>query len=126
MASNSMLFPDEVGDEKSPASKNSIDKNPSPAQREELDNPSAEDKTNKNPSSDGTALLQTQQSPTQARRLSREWDASKVPPSQFQRPKGSIYATPSTRDGHVERADRDHKYWDKMKEKGWLPGSDKK
>ncbi|KAI1775681.1 hypothetical protein F4818DRAFT_414630 [Hypoxylon cercidicola] len=32
-----------------------------------------------------------------------EWDASKTPPSRFQKRKGSIYATPSSRDGHVER-----------------------
>ena len=30
-------------------------------------------------------------------------DASKVPPSRFQKRKGSIYATPSSRDGHVDR-----------------------
>ena len=28
-------------------------------------------------------------------------DASKVPPSRFQKREGSIYATPSSRDGHV-------------------------
>ncbi|KAH7035684.1 uncharacterized protein B0I36DRAFT_361019 [Microdochium trichocladiopsis] len=32
-----------------------------------------------------------------------EWDAGKTPPSRFQKRKGSIYATPSSRDGHVER-----------------------
>ncbi|KAI1814678.1 hypothetical protein GGS20DRAFT_398324 [Poronia punctata] len=32
-----------------------------------------------------------------------EWDASKTPPSRFQKRKGSIYATPSSRDGHVDR-----------------------
>ncbi|KAI1203882.1 hypothetical protein F5X97DRAFT_317902 [Nemania serpens] len=32
-----------------------------------------------------------------------EWDASKTPPSRFQKRKGSIYATPSSRDGHVEK-----------------------
>ncbi|KAI1321930.1 hypothetical protein F5Y16DRAFT_63587 [Xylariaceae sp. FL0255] len=32
-----------------------------------------------------------------------EWDASKTPPSRFQKRKGSIYATPSSRDGHIER-----------------------
>ncbi|KAM3455581.1 hypothetical protein MY1884_002789 [Beauveria asiatica] len=41
--------------------------------------------------------------PKQDRRLSDEWDAAKVPPSRFQKPKGSIYATPSSRDGHVDR-----------------------
>ncbi|KAI0854188.1 hypothetical protein F5Y00DRAFT_256687 [Daldinia vernicosa] len=32
-----------------------------------------------------------------------EWDAAKTPPSRFQKRKGSIYATPSSRDGHVDR-----------------------
>lgn len=36
------------------------------------------------------------------RRMSDEWDASKVPPSRFQRRKGSIYAVPSSRDGHID------------------------
>ncbi|KAK3488201.1 uncharacterized protein B0T23DRAFT_224443 [Neurospora hispaniola] len=36
------------------------------------------------------------------RRMSAEWDASKVPPSRFQKRKGSIYAVPKTRDGHVD------------------------
>ncbi|KEY66579.1 hypothetical protein S40285_08249 [Stachybotrys chlorohalonatus IBT 40285] len=46
----------------------------------------------------------------QDRRQSDEWDASKVPPSRFQKRKGSIYATPSSRDGHVDRnyADKYH------------------
>lgn len=30
-------------------------------------------------------------------------DAAKVPPSRFQKRKGSIYATPSSRDGHIEK-----------------------
>ncbi|POR37388.1 Uncharacterized protein TPAR_02385 [Tolypocladium paradoxum] len=53
------------------------------------------------------------------RRLSDEWgsaeylvppDASKVPPSRFQKRKGSIYATPNSRDGHIDRnyADKYH------------------
>ncbi|CAK7220935.1 hypothetical protein SBRCBS47491_004356 [Sporothrix bragantina] len=33
---------------------------------------------------------------------SDEWDASKVPPSRFQKRKGSIYSTPSSRDGRVD------------------------
>jgi hypothetical protein len=45
-------------------------------------------------------------------------DASKVPPSRFQKRKGSIYATPGSRDGHVERNYQD-KYWSKMSEKNW-------
>jgi hypothetical protein len=54
-----------------------------------------------------------------ARRMSKEWDASKVPPSQFQKRKGSIYATPSSRDSHAETGDRDKAYFEKLKEKGW-------
>jgi hypothetical protein len=53
------------------------------------------------------------------RRMSKEWDASKVPPSQFQKRKGSIYATPSSRDGHLSSAERDKAYFEKLKEKGW-------
>jgi len=51
---------------------------------------------------------------------SDEWDASKTPPSRFQQRKGSIYATPSSRDGHVDKhADRDAAYHAKLLEKGW-------
>ncbi|KAH6889090.1 hypothetical protein B0T10DRAFT_405106 [Thelonectria olida] len=39
----------------------------------------------------------------QDRRMSDEWDAAKVPPSRFQKRKGSIYATPNSRDGHIDR-----------------------
>ena len=39
--------------------------------------------------------------PPRDRRASDEWDASKVPPSRFQKRKGSIYSTPNSRDGHV-------------------------
>ncbi|KAH6663103.1 hypothetical protein B0J14DRAFT_609745 [Halenospora varia] len=49
-----------------------------------------------------------------------EWDASKTPPSRFQQRKGSIFATPGSRDGHVDRNnDRDAKYHEKLAEKGW-------
>jgi hypothetical protein len=51
------------------------------------------------------------------RRLSDSWDASKVPPSQFQRRPGSIYSTPNSKDGHVERGDRDKAYFEKLREK---------
>lgn len=51
------------------------------------------------------------------RRMSKEWDASKVPPSRFQRREGSIYSTPNSRDGHVKGANRDKAYHDKLKEK---------
>ena len=44
-------------------------------------------------------------------------DASKVPPSQFQKRKGSIFATPGGRDGHVKGAERDKAFHDKVKEK---------
>ena len=49
--------------------------------------------------------------------MSKEWDASKVPPSRFQRREGSIYATPGSRDGHVKGSKRDQAYHDKLKEK---------
>ena len=75
---------------------------------------------------DDMRLSQSPPSPNKDRRMSREWDASKVPPSQFQRRKGSIYSTPSSRDGHVKGSERDQKYWDKLKEKGWIPGSGSK
>lgn len=52
------------------------------------------------------------------RRASKEWDAAKVPPSRFQKPEGSIYATPSSRDGHIDR-NTQTAYTDKLKEKGW-------
>jgi len=52
------------------------------------------------------------------RRTSNEWDASKVPPSQFQKRKGSVYATPSSRDSHTS-GERDKAYFEKLKEKGW-------
>merc|ERR1711881_160300 len=53
------------------------------------------------------------------RRESREWDASKVPPSQFQKRKGSIFATPGGRDGHVKGQERDKAFHDKIKEKAF-------
>jgi len=65
-------------------------------------------------------------SPPGARRMSKEWDASKVPPSRFQKREGSIFATGGGRDGHVGGKDRDKAYFEKLKEKGWLPGTSKK
>ncbi|OJD35565.1 c6 zinc finger domain containing protein [Diplodia corticola] len=61
-------------------------------------------------------------SPTRDRRMSKEWDASKVPPSRFQKRSGSIYSTPSSRDAHLtgSTSERDKGYWEKMKEKGWI------
>jgi len=52
------------------------------------------------------------------RRMSKEWDASKVPPSRFQKREGSIYATQGSRDGHVEK-NVQSAYLEKLKEKKW-------
>jgi len=58
-------------------------------------------------------------SPTAAdRRESAEWDASKVPPSRFQKRKGSIYSTPGSRDGHVD-SNFQTKFHEKHQEKGY-------
>lgn len=54
-------------------------------------------------------------SPTSDRRGSAEWDASKVPPSRFQKRKGSIYAVPGSRDGHVD-SNYSAKFHEKHKE----------
>lgn len=72
-------------------------------------------------------------SPMDRRRSSAEWgkirllvlpllpltycfpDASKVPPSRFQKRKGSIYAVPSSRDGHID-SNYNHKFHEKHKE----------
>jgi hypothetical protein len=48
-------------------------------------------------------------------------DAAKVPPSRFQKRKGSIYAVPGSRDGHV-----DSNYASKFHEKHSEKGYDKK
>jgi len=54
------------------------------------------------------------------RQSSDEWDASKTPPSRFQQRKGSVYATPGSRDGHVDKNyERDAAYHAKLAEKGW-------
>jgi len=54
------------------------------------------------------------------RQSSDEWDASKTPPSRFQQRKGSVYATPGSRDGRVDKNyDRDAAYHAKLAEKGW-------
>lgn len=45
-------------------------------------------------------------------------DASKVPPSRFQKREGSIYATPGSRDGHVGK-NVQTAYHEKLKEKKW-------
>ncbi|KAK3318581.1 hypothetical protein B0H66DRAFT_533085 [Apodospora peruviana] len=54
----------------------------------------------------------------QQRRGSAEWDASKVPPSRFQKRKGSIYAVPSSRDGHID-SNYASKFHEKHAEKGY-------
>ncbi|KAK0629948.1 hypothetical protein B0T17DRAFT_487560 [Bombardia bombarda] len=53
------------------------------------------------------------------RRNSDQWDASKVPPSRFQKRKGSIYAVPSSRDGHID-SNYAAKFHEKHAEKGYL------
>ncbi|KAH0547772.1 hypothetical protein FGG08_000029 [Glutinoglossum americanum] len=58
-------------------------------------------------------------SPKRDRQMSKEWDASKVPPSRFQKREGSIYATPGSRDGHVGK-NTQTAFTEKLKEKGWL------
>jgi hypothetical protein len=48
-----------------------------------------------------------------------------VPPSQFQKRKGSLYATPGSRDTHHGNADRDKAYHEKLKEKVRLDSTNK-
>ncbi|KAL2206668.1 hypothetical protein CC79DRAFT_1370081 [Sarocladium strictum] len=73
-----------------------------------------EQTTQQQPSSPETAPIMMNESPVVDnkgdRRMSDEWDAAKTPPSRFQKRKGSIYATPSSRDGHIDRnyADKYH------------------
>ncbi|TAQ85453.1 hypothetical protein B7494_g6236 [Chlorociboria aeruginascens] len=51
---------------------------------------------------------------------SDEWDASKTTPSKFQKRKGSILATPGSRDGHVDKhVDRDAAFHATHAEKGY-------
>jgi hypothetical protein len=45
-------------------------------------------------------------------------DASKTPPSRFQKRKGSIFAVPGSRDGHVDR-NYATKFHEKHAEKGY-------
>ncbi|KAF2121495.1 hypothetical protein BDV96DRAFT_214607 [Lophiotrema nucula] len=92
-------------------------KDPFSSHREQGQDPFEQDKVG---DIAGPDEMRLSQSPPSDRRMSREWDASKVPPSQFQRRKGSIYSTPSSRDGHTR--DKDQAYWDKLKEKGWIGG----
>ncbi|OCL09611.1 hypothetical protein AOQ84DRAFT_375680 [Glonium stellatum] len=67
----------------------------------------------------GEDMRMSSSPPQKDRRMSKEWDASKVPPSRFQKREGSIYSTPSSRDAHVKGSSRDKAYHDKLKEKGW-------
>ncbi|AEO66765.1 uncharacterized protein THITE_37508, partial [Thermothielavioides terrestris NRRL 8126] len=55
------------------------------------------------------------------RRFSDEWDASKVPPSRFQKRKGSIYAVPASRDGRVD-SNYQQKFFEKLAEMGYSGG----
>ncbi|KAF2195948.1 hypothetical protein GQ43DRAFT_476762 [Delitschia confertaspora ATCC 74209] len=91
---------------------------PFASQREQGNDPFAGDKLENIAGSDDMKLSSSP--PAKDRRLSKEWDASKVPPSRFQRREGSIYSTPSSRDAHVKGSSRDKAYFDKLKEKGWL------
>lgn len=51
-----------------------------------------------------------------------EIDASKVPPSRFQKREGSLLATGASRDGHTDKGhDRDKSFHQKLKEKVDLP-----
>ncbi|KAL2256079.1 hypothetical protein VTK26DRAFT_2225 [Humicola hyalothermophila] len=52
------------------------------------------------------------------RRGSDEWDAAKVPPSRFQKRKGSIYAVPNSRDGKID-SNYATKYYQKLAELGY-------
>jgi len=58
------------------------------------------------PEAEGEGDIQGVPTAMRDRRMSKEWDASKVPPSRFQKREGSIHATPASRDGHIERNDR--------------------
>ncbi|RFU30166.1 hypothetical protein B7463_g6152, partial [Scytalidium lignicola] len=66
-------------------------------------------------------LLSPEPSSLQDRRLSTdEWDAAKTKPSAFQKRKGSIYSTPSSRDGHIDlNYGRDAAFHKKHTEKGY-------
>ncbi|KAH8681629.1 hypothetical protein BX600DRAFT_505291 [Xylariales sp. PMI_506] len=62
-----------------------------------------------NPIEPGVAQQESDAPPTQKRNSLKdysqtdEWDASKTPPSRFQQRKGSVFSTPASRDGHVEK-----------------------
>ncbi|QSS55338.1 hypothetical protein I7I53_03196 [Histoplasma capsulatum var. duboisii H88] len=92
-----------------------------PVQR--ISDPFASHRTHDNDPFDRSVSAEpdTGTSPSQVdRRMSKEWDAAKVPPSRFQLREGSIFSTSSSRDSHITRKDRDVAYHAKLKEKGWL------
>ncbi|KAJ9644547.1 hypothetical protein H2201_000321 [Coniosporium apollinis] len=90
---------------------------PFASQRSSDNDPFAGDKLGDLAGPDSMKMASSQGSPPRDRRMSKEWDASKVPPSRFQKREGSIYSTPSSRDGHTRS--RDEAYHAKLKEKGW-------
>ncbi|MCJ1328639.1 hypothetical protein MMC10_005316 [Thelotrema lepadinum] len=120
---------------------------PFAGQREQGEDPFTAQKTDEVLSETGGSLPSSPTSPRD-RRGSKEWgelnlftrtpfviifrtfpyqsliprsDASKVPPSQFQKRKGSLYSTPGSRDSHVDSSKtRDKSFHEKLKEKGWL------
>jgi len=55
------------------------------------------------PESGDKAKADSPTSPVDRRTSTDEWDAAKTPPSRFQQRKGSVYATPNSRDGHVDK-----------------------
>ncbi|RPA89340.1 hypothetical protein L873DRAFT_1722180 [Choiromyces venosus 120613-1] len=65
--------------------------------------------------SDGSDIVDPVPVAKRDRRLSKEWDASKTPPSRFQKVEGSIYATPNSRDGHIAR-NKIHGFKEKVRE----------
>jgi len=101
------------------SSQNAASNDPFAAQRNPNDDPFAERRGSDQLGALGTSPASPGTSPKRDRRMSKEWDASKVPPSRFQKREGSIYATPGSRDGHVGK--NTHKaFTEKLKEKGWL------
>ncbi|PWW73335.1 hypothetical protein C7212DRAFT_332332 [Tuber magnatum] len=65
--------------------------------------------------SDGSDIVDPPPMSQRDRRMSKEWDASKTPPSRFQKVEGSIFATPSSRDGHIAR-NKIHGFKEKVRE----------
>ncbi|KAF2803040.1 uncharacterized protein BDZ99DRAFT_468385 [Mytilinidion resinicola] len=94
-------------------------KDPFASSRTTDNDPFAGDKLGDLAGSDDMGLSSSPPAASRDRRMSKEWDASKVPPSRFQKREGSIYSTPNSRDAHVKGASRDQAYHDKLKEKGW-------